>query len=97
MVKTVLIILKSMQKPLLNGVSTHLNLMVVMKILIISVNSFLKWVKLSTNQVIKYDYERLREFNEQKNWSNAMLYNYFSDDKLQADLLYTYANGLIIK
>jgi hypothetical protein len=71
--------------------------MVVMKILIISMISSLKWVKLSTNQVIKYDYERLREFNEQKNWSNAMLYNnYFSDDKLQADLFYTYANGLYI-
>jgi hypothetical protein len=40
--------------------------MVVMKILIISMISSLKWVKLSTNQVIKYSYERDRELNEQK-------------------------------
>jgi hypothetical protein len=66
-----------MQKPLLNGVSTHLNLMVVMKILIISMISTLKWVKLSTNQVIKYSYERDRELNEQNSRSNAILFNKF--------------------
>jgi hypothetical protein len=97
MVKTVIIILQLMQKPLLNGVSTHLNLMVVMKILIISMISSLKWVKLSTNQVIKYSYERDRELNERNSWSNAILYNnYFCDHKLQADLWCTYVNGLYI-
>ncbi len=97
MVKTVIIILQLMQKPLPNGRSTHSSSMAVMKILNISMISSLKWVKLSTNQVIKYSYERDRELNERKSWSNAILYNNFvSDDKLQADLWYTYANGLYI-